>query len=84
MYDNLPDDAMTYQILLEGRLDSRWESPLGEVTIAYEDDGDNVLTVITASVVDQAALYGLLRKVRDLAIPLLSVTRVQPPGHPPK
>ena len=46
----------------------------GDVTITLEDDGE---TLLTCPVADQAALYGLLRKVRDLSLPLISVTRVK-------
>ena len=63
-----------YQIKLQGHLSRRWADWFGDLTIALED-GD---TLLTGPVVDQAALYGLLRKVRDLGLPLLSVIRLQP------
>ena len=70
------DEPMVYQIRIEGHLGPHWTEWLGDVTITLEDDGE---TLLTCSVVDQAALYGLLRKVRDLGMPLISAIRVKPP-----
>ena len=64
-----------YEIRLKGHLDDRWADWFGGLTITLKDNGD---TLLTGPVVDQAALHGLLRKVRDLGIPLLSVMRVEP------
>ena len=64
-----------YEIRIKGHLDNRWADWFEDLTITLEDNGD---TLLTGPVVDQAALHGLLRKVRDLAMPLLSVTRVRP------
>ena len=64
-----------YQIRIEGHLSSQWVGWFEGLTITLEDDGDMLLT---GPVVDQAALYGLLRKVRDLGMPLLSVNRLIP------
>jgi hypothetical protein len=64
---------MIYQIRVKGHLGPQWTDWFGDVTIALEDNGD---TLLTGAVVDQAALYGLLRKVRDLGMPLLSVNPV--------
>ena len=69
-----PDRPMTYQIRIKGQLERRWIEWFGDVTITLEENGD---TVLTCSVVDQAALHGLLKKVRDLGLPLLSVNRVE-------
>ncbi len=69
-----PSEAMVYQIRLKGHLGGQWADWFGGLTITLEDNGD---TLLTGPVVDQAALYGLLRKVRDLAMPLLLVNRVQ-------
>jgi hypothetical protein len=60
----------TYQIRIKGRLDPRWEEWFDGLTITT-DNGD---TLITGPVADQAALHGLLRRVRDLGLPLVSVT----------
>ncbi len=65
---------MVYQIRIKGHLDPRWTDWFGGMTITLEDNGD---TLLTGPVVDQAALHGLLRKVRDLGMPLISVTRVE-------
>ncbi len=67
-------EPMVYQIRIEGHLSRRWKDRFGDVTIILEDNGE---TLLTCPVVDQAALYGLLRKVRDLGLPLISVTRVK-------
>jgi len=64
-----------YEIRIEGHLDDRWADWFGGLTIALEDNGN---TLLTGPVIDQAALYGLLRKVRDFGMPLISVNRVQP------
>jgi hypothetical protein len=61
-----------YQIRIEGHLGPEWSDWFGGLTITLEDNGE---TLLTGTVVDQAALHGVLRKVRDLGMPLLSVTR---------
>ena len=65
----------TYAIRVEGHLDDHWSSWFGRFTIARETDGT---TTITGPVVDQAELHGLLVKVRDLGVTLISVARVEP------
>ena len=67
--------SMIYQIRLQGHLGDQWTDWFAGLTLTLEDNGD---TLLTGPVVDQAALYGLLRKVRDLGIPLLSVIRHKP------
>ena len=64
-----------YEIRIKGHLDDRWADWFEGLTITLADNGD---TLLTGPVVDQAALHGLLRKVRDLGLPLLSVMRVKP------
>ena len=66
---------MVYQIRIKGHLGRQWTDWFGGLTITLEDNGE---TLLTGPVVDQAALHGLLRKVRDLGMPLLSVSRVEP------
>ena len=66
---------LVYQIRIKGHLGRQWTDWFGDLTITLEDNGE---TLLTGSVVDQAALHGLLKKVRDLAMPLLSVNRVKP------
>ena len=68
---------MTYHIRIQGHLGSEWTDWFEGLTLTLEDNGE---TLLTGSVVDQAALHGLLRKVRDLGMPLLSVIGVEP-GH---
>lgn len=63
-----------YEIRVKGHLDNKWAVLFGGLTLTLEDNGD---TLLVGLVDDQAALHGLLRKVRDLGMPLLSVTRVQ-------
>ena len=70
-----PDQPMVYQIKIKGHLDQQWTDWFEGLTIALEDDGH---TLLTGPVVDQAALHGLLKKVRDLGMPLVSVSRIEP------
>jgi hypothetical protein len=69
-----PGQPVVYQIRLGGRLGPQWTDWFGGLTISLAENGD---TLLTGPVVDQAALYGLLKKVRDLGMPLLSVNRVE-------
>ncbi len=70
-----PSQPLVYQIRIKGHLGREWTDWFGGLTITLESNGD---TLLTGSVVDQAALHGLLKKVRDLGMPLLSVNRVKP------
>jgi hypothetical protein len=70
-----PSEPMVYQIRIKGHLGRQWTDWFGGLTITLEDNGD---TLLTGPVVDQAALHGLLRKVRDLGMPLISVLRAKP------
>lgn len=63
-----------YQIRVKGHLDRRWTDWFEGMTITLEDNAE---TLLTGPVADQAALHGLLRKVRDLGLPLISVTHAQ-------
>ena len=69
-----PSQPVVYQIRLKGHLDSQWTDWFEGLSITLEEDGD---TLLTGPVVDQAALHGLLKKVRDLGMPLISVNQVQ-------
>lgn len=70
-----PGQPPIYQIRLKGHLGREWTDWFGGLIITLEDHGE---TLLTGTVVDQAALHGVLRKVRDLGMPLVSVIRVQP------
>jgi hypothetical protein len=70
-----PGQPTAYQIRIKGHLGRQWTDWFEGLTISLEDNGD---TLLTGPVVDQAALHGLLRKVRDLGTPLISVNRVKP------
>ena len=69
------DNPGRYEIRLKGHLDSRWTAWFDGLTLTQDSDGT---TIIHGLVTDQAALHGLLQKVRDLGLPLVSVTQVQP------
>lgn len=64
---------MVYQIRLEGHLGDQWTGWFGDLVITLEENGD---TLLTGPVPDQAALFGLLKRVRDLGLQLISVNRL--------
>jgi hypothetical protein len=64
-----------YEIRVKGRLDARWIAWFDGMALTHDGDGT---TLIHGQVVDQAALHGLLAKVRDVGLPLVSVTEVEP------
>ena len=66
--------AMLYQIRIKGHLGDQWAEWFGGLIITLEEDGH---TLLTGPVVDQAAMYALLRKVRDLGMTLVSVNQVE-------
>jgi hypothetical protein len=69
-----PDQPVVYQIKIKGHLGREWTDWFEGLTITLVEDGD---TLLTGPVVDQAALHGLLKKVRDLGMPLVSVSPVE-------
>lgn len=73
-----PDQPVTYQIRIKGYLGREWTAWFDGLIITLEENGT---TLLTGQVVDQAALYGLLKKIRDLGMPLVSINRVEP-GSP--
>jgi hypothetical protein len=81
-----PDGSGWYEIRLSGRLDPRWSAWFDGMTLTTGDG----FTLLAGRVVDQAALHGLLHQLRDIGLPLVSVTQVQPdaatrpsaPTHP--
>ena len=74
-----PDEGR-YEIRLAGHLGTRWSAWFDGLTVSHDGDGT---TLISGPVADQAALHGLLQRVRDLGLPLVSVTRLAlgEPGH---
>jgi hypothetical protein len=75
-----PEQPNMYQIRLQGHLSSQWVEWFDGLTISLTKNGD---TLLTGPIADQAALFGLLRKVRDAGLPLLAVTclnQVNVPG----
>ena len=68
------DEPMVYQIRIKGHLSRHWTEWFDGLTITLEEDGN---TLLTGPVIDQAALHGLLKKVRDLGMPLISVNPVK-------
>ena len=70
-----PGQPMVYQIRIKGHLGHQWTDWFEGLTITLEEDGD---TLLTGPVIDQAALHGLLKKVRDLGMPLVSIRPVEP------
>jgi hypothetical protein len=68
-------NTQQYEVRVRGHLGSRWRAWFDGLSISTEDDG---ITVIRGPVVDQAALHGLLQKLRDVGIPLVSLTELPP------
>jgi hypothetical protein len=73
--DGACQDQAHYQIHVRGHLHPRWSAAFGGLTITHQPDGTSTLA---GPVADQAALYGLLRRARDLGLTLLAVSRVEP------
>ena len=65
----------TYEICLRGHLDARWAARLGVPDLTHESEGTTILRGIAE---DQAVLHGLLQRVRDLGLPLISVLHIDP------
>jgi hypothetical protein len=70
-----PNQTVIYQIRVKGHLAHEWMDWFEGLTLSREENGD---TLLTGPVVDQAALHGLLKKVRDLGLPLVSISPVEP------
>ena len=67
--------AETYAICIRGHLDESWADRLGVPGLTHEADGTTILSGVSA---DQAALHGLLQRIRDLGLPLISINRIPP------
>ena len=67
--------SIVYEIRIKGHLGSQWIDWFEGLTITLEEDGH---TILTGQILDEAALHGLLKRVRDLGIPLISVNRIDP------
>ena len=74
------DEAGRYQIRIQGHLEARWAAWFDGLTLTNDSDGTSVISGLVA---DQSALHGLLHKVRNVGLPLVSVTRVAQPVPPP-
>ena len=72
--ESYPKQARIYQIKIEGHLGSQWSEWLENLTITRDEDGN---TLLTGPVVDDAALHGILKKVRDLGLPLISFNQME-------
>ncbi len=74
-----PDQPVVYQIRIKGHLGPQWTEWFEGMAVTREENGD---TLLTGPVIDQAALHGLIKKVRDLGLPLLSVKRTDTSSKP--
>ncbi len=75
-----PHEPEQHEIRVQGHLDERWAESLEGLTFTHESDGT---TTLTGHIVDQAALHGVLTRIRDLALPIVSVRRVTPDRQTP-
>lgn len=66
------ENSIIYEIRVQGHLNPIWRESFGSLTIILEDDGN---TCLTGSIVDQAALHGVIKRIRDLGMPLIEVKR---------
>ena len=75
MIDTQNSNAKVYEIRLRGHLDARWVKWFDGLAITLDENGN---TLLSGPVADQPALHGILKKVRDVGLPLLSVNSVEP------
>lgn len=75
MIDQPTSKALHYEIRIEGYLEARWANWFDGLTITPDENGD---TLLSGSVADQAALHGILKKIRDLGMPLISINPIEP------
>ena len=75
----MPDLSKIYQIKAQGQLDESWSDWFDQMTVTVECDTDGFpVTILTGPLVDQATLHGILRRINDLNLPLLSVEQITP------
>ena len=79
MMDTQTSNARYYEIRLKGHLETRWMKWFDGLAITLEENGN---TLLSGPVADQAAIHGLLKKVRDLGLPLLSINPIEPGPNP--
>ena len=73
----MPGQPKTYQIKAQGQLDESWSDWFDQMTVTVECNADGLpVTTLTGTVIDQAALHGILRRINDLNLPLLSVEQI--------
>ena len=73
----MPGNPKTYQIKAQGQLDESWSDWFDQMTVTVECNADGLpVTTLTGTVIDQAALHGILRRINDLNLPLLSVEQI--------
>ena len=77
--EDMKNDPMSYQIRIEGQLGQQWADWFEGFSVTREQAGT---TLLTGPVIDQSELHGLLKKVRDLGMPLISVNRIERTGSP--
>jgi len=80
-FTNARQETRRYEIRLKGHLETRWAAWFDGMSITHASDGT---TILTGRIADQAALHGLLQKLRDLGVPLTSVTELDPATEPPQ
>jgi hypothetical protein len=76
--NQVKQDVSTYRIVLKGCIQKRWPDWVEGVNVTWLNNGDNTLTVLECPAMDQAALHGLLTRIRDLKLTLLQVERAEP------
>lgn len=78
MARNHKQDISKYRIVLGGRIQKPWPDWVEGVIVTWSSVGEDTLTVLECPALDQAALHGLLARIRDLNLPLLHVERTEP------
>jgi hypothetical protein len=74
-----PNSPQSYEIRISGHLDSRWAASFDGMTLTADEDGT---TVVRGVLADQAALHGVLQRLRDAGLPIISIIQLDAPGDP--